>query len=263
MNEYEPNPMLENIVKKPKKPNKWVLILGGVVFVLLIVILFLALRKPEVITTEVERRQSLNEIALELEYFISENKLDALDAYGYDNLPRVAIVKMCYGVNDCDSVQGDVVKEYISNVFDTEVTFSNINCELNDGVLYTYDSVNNVFVFTGEHAHSGLSIKPIYTKVNSIKRKGDKFELVLNKLYYNPDRSDYITTDPLNINKVYSASDYMHKTEDGEDIDMTKLKTDYDNDFDKLKNIGTRYIYTFGKKDGHYILEKYEVVNEE
>ena len=263
MNEYEPNPMLENIVKKPKKPNKWVLILGGVVFVLLIVILFLALRKPEVITTEVERRQSLNEIALELEYFISENKLDALDAYGYDNLPRVAIVKMCYGVNDCDSVQGDVVKEYISNIFDTEVTFSNINCELNDGVLYTYDSVNNVFVFTGEHAHSGLSIKPIYTKVNSIKRKGDKFELVLNKLYYNPDRSDYITTDPLNINKVYSASDYMHKTEDGEDIDMTKLKTDYDNDFDKLKNIGTRYIYTFGKKDGHYILEKYEVVNEE
>ena len=80
MNEYEPNPMLENIVKKPKKPNKWVLILGGVVFVLLIVILFLALRKPEVITTEVERRQSLNEIALELEYFISENKLDALDS---------------------------------------------------------------------------------------------------------------------------------------------------------------------------------------
>ena len=263
MNEYEPNPMLQNIIKKPKRPNKWVLILGGIVFVLLIVILFLALRKPEVITTEVERKQNLNEIALELEYFISENKLDALDSYGYDNLARVAIVKMCYGVNDCNSVQGDVVKEYISNVFDTEVTFSNINCELNDGVLYSYDSVNNVFVFTGEHAHGGLSIKPIYTKVNSIKRKGNKFELVLNKLYYNPDRSDYITTDPLGINRVYDSNDYMHMTNNGENIDMTKLSANYENNFDTLKNTGTRYSYTFGQKNGHYILERYEVINEE
>lgn len=263
MNEYEPNPMLQNIVKQPKKPNKLVIILSVVIAVLLIVVLILALRKPEVITTEVERQQSLDEISLELEYFISENKIDALDAYGYDNLPRVAITKICSGVNNCAEIQGDAVKEYISDVFDTEVTFSNINCELNDGVLYTYDSVNNVFVWNNNHAHGGLSIKPIYTKVNSIKRNGDKYELVLNKLYYNPDQSDYITTDPLGINRVYNANDYMHTTDHGEDIDLTKLSVNYENNFDKLKNTGTRYKYTFGEEDGHYVLEKYEVINEE
>ena len=263
MNEYEPNPMLQNIVKQPKKPNKLVIFLSILVVVLLIVILILATTKPKVVTTEVQRQESLDEVTSELEYFIDENKLDALDTYGYDNLAWVAINKICYGVDSCREIQGDAVKQYISDVFDTEVTFSDVNCYLNDGPLYSYDSVNNVFVWNDTHAHGGLSTKPIYSKVNSIKRKGDKIELVLNKLYYNPEQSDYITTDPLNINRVYSASDYMHKTENGEDIDLTKLKADYDNDFDKLKNTGDRYKYTFSKKDGHYVLEKYEVINEE
>ena len=152
---------------------------------------------------------------------------------------------------------------YISNIFDTEVTFSNINCELGDGVIYTYDSKNDKFVFTGEHAHGGIGTKPIYTKVNSIKRKGDKFELVLNKLYYNPERTDYITTDPFGVNRVYNSKDYMHTVEGGEDVDLTKLSANYENNFDELKNVGTRYKYIFGEKEGHYILEKYEVINEE
>ena len=41
MNEYEPNPMLQNIVKQPKKPNKLVVILSVVIAVLLIIILIL------------------------------------------------------------------------------------------------------------------------------------------------------------------------------------------------------------------------------
>lgn len=263
MNEYEPNPMLQNIVKQPKKPNKLAIALGIIIGILLIIILILAVSKSKVVTTEVERQQSLDEVSLEIKYFIDENKLDALDAFGYENLPRVAITKICDGVNNCNSIQGEAVKKYISDIFNTEVTFSNINCELNDGVLYTYDSVNDVFVFNNTHAHGGATTKPIYTKVNSIKRKGDKFEVVLNKLYYNPEKSDYITTDPLSINRVVNANDYMHTTEHGEDIDLDKLSAWYENNFSTLKNNGTRYRYTFGKKDGHYVLEKYEVIDEE
>ena len=33
--------------------------------------------------------------------------------------------------------------------------------------------------------------------------------------------------------------------------------------FDELKNVGTRYKYTFAKKDGHYVLEDYDVINDE
>ena len=262
MNDYVPNPMLQNIVKKPKRPNMVIIFLSILVVILLIIILVLMMSKPKVVTKEVQRQESLEDVAMELEYFIDENKLDALDAYGYDNLTWVAINKICYGVDSCIQIQGDAVKKYISDVFDVEVTFSDVNCYLNDGPLYSYDSVNHVFIWNDTHAHGGLSTIPIYSKVNSIKRNDDKIELVLNKLYYNPGQSDYITTDPLNINRVYSASDYMHKTENGEDIDLTKLKADYDNDFDKLKNTGDRYKYTFGKKDGHYVLEKYEVISE-
>ena len=263
--EYEPNPMLQNIVKQPKKPNKLVIILSAVIAVLiLIIILMIAFGGSEVVVTETERLQSLDEVAVELEYFIDENKLDALDAYGYDDLTRVAINKICTGVYNCEQIDGNEVEKYISDIFDKEVTFSDVNCELNDGVLYTYNNENNTFVWNNNHTgHGGVGTEPIYTKVNSIKRDGDKIKLVLNKLYYNPLQSDYITTDPLGINRVYNANDYMHTTENGEDIDLTKLSANYENEFDNLKNTGTRYSYTFSKKDGHYVLEDYDVIGDE
>ncbi len=261
--EYEPNPMLQNIVKHPKKPNKLLIILVSIIIVLLIIVLVLLVRKPQVITTETLREQSLDEVAVELEYFIDENHLDALDAYGYDDLTRVAINHICTGVYNCNEISGDEVKEYIKNNFDKEVTLSNVNCELNDGVLYTYDSEGNKFVLDSSHMHGGIGTEDIYTKVNSIKRDGNKILLVLNKLYFNPLQSNYITTDPLGINRVYDSKDYMHTTESGQDIDLTKLSANYENQFDDLKNIGTRYSYTFSKKDGHYVLEKYEVINDE
>lgn len=264
MNEYEPNPKLQNLVKQPPKDNrKLFIILGAIIGVLLIVILILASSGTKVVEKEVEKKQSLDEVSLELQNFIDENKLDALDAYGMDNLPRVAITKICSGVYNCKEISGDEVTKYIKTVFDREVTFSNINCEVNDGVLYTYDSVNNKFVFTGEHAHEGMNTSPIYKKVYSIKRKNNEITLVLNKLYYDPVRSDYITTDPLGINQMFNANDYMHTTDHGEDIDLTKLSATYENNYDKLKNTGTRYKYTFVKDGVNYILKEYEVINNE
>ena len=44
-------------------------------------------------------------------------------------------------------------------------------------------------------------------------------------------------------------------------LDMTKLKADYENNFDRLKNKGTRYQYTFVKNGIAYVLEKYEVID--
>ena len=49
----------------------------------------------------------------------------------------------------------------------------------------------------------------------------------------------------------------------GEDIDLTKLSAAYENNYDKLKNTGTRYKYTFVKKGVRYILEEYEVLGGE
>lgn len=264
MSKFEPNPKLQNLVNKPPKDNrKLILILGVVIAVLLFIILIMAFSGPKVVEKEVEKKQSLDEITLELEDFIEENGLDALDAYGMDGIVRVAINKLCTGVYNCKEISGEEITKYIKNVFDKEVTFSNINCEVNDGVLYTYDSVNNKFVFTGQHAHEGMQVKPIYSKVYSIKRKDTEITLVLNKLYYDSARSDYITTDPLGINQIFNANDYMHMTDNGNDIDLTKLSAVYENNYDKLKNTGTRYQYTFVKEGVRYILKDYKVINED
>ena len=55
----------------------------------------------------------------------------------------------------------------------------------------------------------------------------------------------------------------MHTVENGEDVDLTKLSANYENNFDELKNVGTRYRYLFNKKDGHYVLEEYEIITDE
>lgn len=265
MNEYEPNSKLQNLVKQPPKDNKkLIMILACVIAFLVLIIIILVSSGTKVVEKEVEKKQSLDEVTLELENFMDENKLDALDAYGMDNVVRVAINKICTGVYNCTQIEGEEITKYIKEVFGQEVTFSNINCLANDGVLYTYDSVNNRFVWDSKHAsHSELPTEPLYTKVNSIRRDDDKIILVLNKLYYNPSRSDYITTDPAGINQIYNANDYMHTTDDGEDVDLTKLSAAYENNFDKLKNTGTRYRYTFVKKGVRYVLEKYEVLGGE
>ena len=264
MNEYEPNPKLENLVKRPPKDySKIFIVLGVVIGILIFIILIMALSGKKVTVKEVSKKQSLDEVTLELEDFIEVNGLDALDAYTLDGVTRVAIDNICEGVYNCHEISGEAVSQYIMKTFDKEVTFSNINCEVNDGVLYTYDSVNNKFVYTGQHAHDGMQVKPIYSKVYSINRKNDEITLVLNKLYYDPIRSDYITTDPLGINQIFNANDYMHMTDNGQDIDLTKLTAAYENNYDKLKNKGTRYKYIFVKDGVNYVLKEYEVISEE
>ena len=140
MNEYEPNPMLQNLVKKPKKPNKLLIGLVCVIGLLLLVIVILLFRKPDVVVTETERKQSLDEIGEEIKFFIKDNKLDALDVYGYDNLVRVAINDICSGVYNCTEIKGEAVQEYVEEVFDKKVTyqlreqgFNNILDLSNDG----------------------------------------------------------------------------------------------------------------------------------
>ena len=83
MNEYEPNPKLQNLVNQPKKDNNKILfILIGVIVLLIFIIFIMSLGGKKVIEREVEKKRSLDEISTEIRYFIDVNKLDALDAFG-------------------------------------------------------------------------------------------------------------------------------------------------------------------------------------
>lgn len=267
MYEYEPNLKLQNLVNKPndsKKYKKTILVLAIVIVLLILILLLIFSSKQKVVEKEVVKKPSLSFVASELLQIIDDNDLDGLDAFGIDGITRVAINNICKGVNNCKEIKGEAVEKYVNNILDKKVTFSNINCELNDGPLYIYDSKSNMFVWNDNHpGHGGIVSSSIYRKVNSIKRDGNKYVLVLNKLYYSPMQSEYIASEPTFINKIYDAKDYLKVKSGGEEFNLNKLISDYDNDFDKLKNKGTRYRYTFDVKDNNYILEKYEVLSNE
>lgn len=246
------------------KDYKATFILVGIIVVLLIALFVLASFKKKTIVKEVDRKLTLDEISIKLTDYIKEEKLDALDAYGMDGLERVAINKICTGVYECKKIYGSAVSDYIKDVFNKSINLTDINCNYNDGVLYSYDTNSGLFVWNDGHAaHPSLPTVPIYTKVNSIRKKDDKYILVLNKLYYNPSFSEYITSEPSSINQIYNANNYMHTTDNGEEIDLVKLKANYENDYDNLKNKGIKYRYTFGVKGNSYYLERYEVLDED
>ena len=251
--------------KKIKKYKIALYVCISIIIILFLYSLIISSIKTGSKNTEIESKENLENVSLELNSFIDSYHLDSLDLFSFNELSRVAINDICYGVIGCREVQGETVEEYIKKVFDKEIVLQNISCENNDGVLYNYDEANNKFVYNSAHpSHSFYSTKPVLSKVNSIKKKNGKYILVLNKLYYNPEVSEFVTTDPLGINSVYKFSDYDMPDVNGNLVlDMTKLKADYENNFDRLKNKGTRYQYTFSKKGLNYVLEKYDVIGVE
>lgn len=252
----------KNEMEEQKKKTKRIIIISSCIVAFLIGYIFFDMIRDSISGTGEEpvAKEDLDEVALDLEDFIESNNLDALDAYGSNEILRVAISSICLGVHECKVVEASSVSDYVKTVFNKETTLKDVMCEYNDGVLYSYDEANGIFVYNSQHVHESLNVFPIYTKVNSIKKQGDKYVLTLNKLYYSSGKSEYITTDPLAIYQIYVFSDYDMPSDNGPVLDMAKLTNDYENDYGKLKNRGTRYRYTFGKKGKKYYLEKYEVI---
>ena len=247
---------------KIKKYKLLLYICVFIISVLFIYCLIISSIKTGKKTSEIQSKENLENVSLELIKFIDNYHLDSIDLYGSKELLRVAINDICYGVYECNKIDGNTVKEYVKEVFNTDILLENVLCENNDGVLYNYDVNNNMFIYNSNHpAHSFYSTKPILSKVNSIKKKNEKYVLVLNKLYFNSDVSEFVTTDPLGINSIYKFSDYDIPDSKGNLVlDMTKIRADYENNFDRIKNKGTRYQYTFSKKGLNYILERYDVL---
>ena len=249
----------KNNNKESKKYKIIIIICSIVIFILFI--LLLVPKKPKQ-NTEIKQKENLNEVSLELKDYVSNYNLDSLDLYGKGSYIRVAISDICYGVISCNEIDGTEITNYIKNIFNKEITLEDIPCENNDGPLYSYNQKENKFIYNSNHgAHSLQYRKPILTKINKIRKKEGNYILTLNKLYFNSLRSEYITTDPLGINPIYKFEDYdMPDNNSGQTIDMTKLTTDYENNFEKIKNKGTQYQYTFEKKGTSYILKKYEIL---
>lgn len=254
--------MEKDELESVKKKNKIIIIVLIIIVFLFLIYIFADYigDASKVRSTIPEAKENLEEVSAELSKYISDYDLDALDVYGMDDILMVAVNHVCYGVYDCKNVSASVVSDYIKNVFDKNIELKDIECSFGDGVLYKYE--NGRFVYDDNHPeHDLFNTRPIYTKVNNIKKKNGKYVLVLNKLYYSAGKSEYITSDALGINKIYNFSNYDIPSENGNVIDMTKLITDYDNEFDKLKNRGNQYRYTFSKNGKNYILEKYEIVD--
>lgn len=251
-----------NSGKNDKEVKKLKKIIYVLIAIIVFLVLFLFLKKlftSPVKVVDPKPKENLNETAEVLEEFIFDNHLDSLDVFGDNELMRVAISSICDGVVICPLVDGDAVVAFLQKVFNTSVTLTDVNCEINDGVLYKYDAEKNVFVFQN-HDHDKYT-KPIFSKVYSIKKEDGKYVLVLNKLYYDSSRSNYISTDPLGVYHIYNFDDYSTLTDGKRVLDLTRVISSYENNYLKLKEKGTRYEYTFVKKDKEFYLKKYKVLN--
>lgn len=210
----------------------------------------------------IESKENLEEVSLELKDFIINNHLNSMDLYG-DNLLKVAINDVCYGVLSCNEISSNVVSDYIRRVFDKDILLEDVTSDGENRVLYKYDSAHNKFVNSADKSYHSIFSEPVLMKINSIKKKNDNYILVLNKLYFDSTVSEYITTDPLGINYIYKFEDYDKPDSSGNLVlDMDKLEASYEDNYGRLKNKGTKYKYTFLKHGTSYVLQKYEVLDD-
>ena len=116
----------KNDVETQKKKNRIILIISSIVVGLLLIYIFIDFIGDSINNNPIksETKENLNEVAVDLQTFITNNNLDSLDAYGKDELLRVAINHMCFGVYECKIVSADKVQKYIKNVFDKDINFS-------------------------------------------------------------------------------------------------------------------------------------------
>lgn len=243
-----------------KKLKKVIYVLISVIVFLIIFMLLKKVFSSPVKVVDPKPKENLDEVALTLEDFISDNHLDSLDVFGFNEFTRVAISSICDGVASCLEVEGEAVSNFVKKVFDKEIVLSDVNCEINDGILYKYDAGKNVFIYQN-HNHDKYT-KPLLTKVYSIKKSDNKYTLVLNKLYYDGVRSEFVSSDPMGVHHIYSFEDYDVPSSGGMVLDVDRVITSYEKDYSKLKEKGVKYEYTFIKKGRSYYLSKYKVLTE-
>ena len=115
--------MEKDELKSQKKKNKILTIVIGIIAVCFLLYLFIDFIGDSINNGKVEptAKENLEEVSFELMDFVSENNLDALDAYGKDDLLMVAVNHVCTGVYECKIVAGKAVSDYLKTVFNKEI----------------------------------------------------------------------------------------------------------------------------------------------
>lgn len=222
-----------------------------------------------------ENKEDLNSIALLLQADISTKGLDQLDRYEksftVSNKPsNEQLVAMWYNFELKNTNYGQSItmyKEDIDKYFKETYNinlkeYPNITCPVDNKVAYTFDSSKGAYVPNSEkHYHYKDSIFSSMQGINSIKKNGSEYTLVLNKGFINYD-DENIYADGNYKTKLFDGKQFASKTT-GE-VDYNQIRDYYEENYKTFKDTKPMYKYTFKEnkkdKESYYYLTKYEVI---
>lgn len=160
--------------------------------------------------------------------------------------------------------QKDITVENVSNVLvdyfgeDHEFTLDDIECLVaNDGVIYKYDSENNIYVEDEHGGHGGGVIVTSYVNYLSSKVDGDKVTLVTKNLYERPCGD---TCGPANayygdVNDMFNKENHV-AGDPNKDEELVYSDELFNSIKDKLPNVTYNFIV---EESGNFYLESVSI----
>lgn len=149
-----------------------------------------------------------------------------------------------------------IVEKLFKKVFgDENFKHQNLKCSCGKDLL-VYDSENESYKYSSEHLGHGFHgfMGAMYNKAISLQISNKEYKLTVSKLFFDYN-TEYVYSNAKGTEN-YRLFEFDGETDTRDDV-IRKYETNYEEYKDKL----TKYVYTFEKKDGKFILLKYEIID--
>lgn len=217
------------------------------------------------------------QIALEL-----SEKLDNYYVDYYDNLSSTKFDSMSEGdllvgayvyiINKYgeDNFKKQYVDEYFEDLFGMDLeNYPDLMCVAGDGALYKYNAeLGEYQKDCGNsdicHAHGGTLGHPksITMKYTDISKDGDLYIITMSKVFGSnlKDSDGYFYYDYNYKTRIKGLDSFTDGTRELNSDELLSLKDYYEQNFDRFKQVGPKYRYTFKEVDGNYYLISFKTM---
>lgn len=209
------------------------------------------------------KKESLTDVQTILTNFIEDNKVHAVWGIGEKTNYKVEFNKdmVSTGIDNIIFEQmsnNDVAnKETVDNYL---AKFNITGYEHKSTSDFKYDSSTQTYSVALATDRIGALNQPSYIKVLDIKNKNNKYILTTNNLVIDTasnEKGSTVYADYKTGEQLFEVSDDWYASNGN--LNEQKVIDYFENNYETLKDKISTVKYTFEKKDGEYILEKFEI----
>lgn len=214
------------------------------------------------------------DIALELSEKLDNYYVDYYDNLSSANFDNMSDSDLLFGaylyiINKYgeENFKKQYVDEYFENLFGRSLKdYPDLLCTSGDGVFYKYNTDLMEYQKNSDVclAHEEIEGHPksITMKYTDISKDGDLYIITMSKVFGSnlKDSDGYFYYDYNYKTRIKGLDSFTDGTRELNSDELLSLKDYYEQNFDRFKQVGPKYRYTFKEVDGNYYLISFKTM---